>query len=585
MAGRFPKSGNVVNIRSLDSIEKGLVSEGLVSEEDLKSAALRAKRDGVPLGTVLTESGLITQNEFSRFIGEKTQPPWVDLKNYTIDRTVLDLIPEKIARRYNVIPLFKIEEVLTVAMSDPQDIIAIDQISALVKCKTEPVMASRGSIETAIEQWYGVGNARKMLIDQLIHEMTEVPGEKDINQSLDAYGKQALELHVKLEAEEAPIMRIVNSYLVQAILEEASDIHLEPKKDCLLVRFRIDGLLFDRERLPRKLVAPIISRIKIMSALDITKNKIFQDGRVGIIIRDRHIDIRTSTFPSMYGENVVLRVLDKSKGPPSLRDLGLSKDSMVIFRKMISATKGIILATGPTGSGKTTTLYSCISTLSRSSMNIMSIEDPIEYEIEGVVQSQVNPLNGVTFAAALRSILRQDPDVMYVGEIRDSETADIAVRAALTGHLVLSTLHTSNAVGAISRLRELGVPRDLLSSVLNCSFAQRLVRKTCPRCATDYQPEKGVLEKLNLPSGRRLRKGKGCDFCGHTGYRGRTGIFEILVIGAETRALIESGAPEPEIMKVAHAKGARTLLEDGLHKMMTGITTYEEIKRVIEEEE
>src|SRR5579863_1519183 len=287
MAGRFPRSGNVVNIRSLDSIEKGLVSEGLVSEEDLKSATLRAKRDGLPLGTVLTESGLITQNEFSRFIGEKNQPPWVDLKNYTIDRTVLDLIPEKIARRYNVIPLFKIEEVLTVAMSDPQDIIAIDQISALVKCKTESVMASRRSIETAIEQWYGVGNARKMLIDQLIHEMTEVAGEKDISQSLDAYGKQALELRVQLEAEEAPIMRIVNSFLVQAILEEASDIHLEPKKDCLLVRFRIDGLLFDRERLPRKLVAPVISRIKIMSALDISKNRIPQDGRVGIVIRNR----------------------------------------------------------------------------------------------------------------------------------------------------------------------------------------------------------------------------------------------------------------------------------------------------------
>jgi type IV pilus assembly protein PilB len=584
MASRFPKSGNVVNIRSLDSIEKGLVREGLVSEEDLKSATLRAKREGVPLGTVLTQSGLITEDEFLRYIGEKTPLPSVDLRNYTIDRAVLDLIPEKIARRYNIIPLFKIEDVLTVAMSDPQDIIAIDQISALVKCKTESVMASKQGIETAIEQWYGVGSARKTLIDQLINEMTEVASEKDISQSLDAYGKQALELRVKLEAEEAPIMRIVNSYLVQAILEEASDIHLEPKKDCLLVRFRIDGLLFDRERLPRKLVAPIISRTKIMSALDISKNKISQDGRVGIIIRDRHIDIRTSTFPSMYGENVVLRILDKSKGPPSLQDLGFSKDSLVIFRKLINATKGIILATGPTGSGKTTTLYSCISTLSTSRMNIMSIEDPIEYEIEGVVQSQVNSLTGVTFAAALRAILRQDPDVLYVGEIRDSETADIAVRAALTGHLVFSTLHTNNAVGAITRLRDLGVPRDLLSTVVNCSFAQRLVRKTCTRCVTDYQPEKGLLEKLNLPSSTRLRKGKGCDFCAHTGYRGRTGIFEILVIGKETRGLIERGASEAEIMEAAHAKGARTLLEDGMDRMMKGITTFEEIKRVIEDE-
>jgi len=584
MAGRIPKSGSVVNIRSVDSLEKGLVNEGLVSEEDLKSGTLRAKRDGVPRGTVSTESRLITEDKTSKFIGEKGQVPSVELRNYTIDRAVLDLIPEKIARRYNIIPLFKIEDVLTMAMSDPMDIVAIDQISALVRCKTESVMASGQSIKTAIDQWYGVGEARKTLIDELTTEIKEAHTEKDTGQSVDPYRKQLLELRLKSEAEEAPIIKLVNSYIVQAILEEASDIHLEPKQDCLLVRFRIDGLLFDRERLPRKLIAPIISRIKILSLLDISKNKISQDGRVGMVIRDRNIDIRTSTFPSMHGENVVLRLLDKSKGPPSLGDLGLSKDSLVIFRKMISATKGIILATGPTGSGKTTTLYSCMSTLSTSRMNIMAVEDPIEYEMEGVVQSQVNPLSGVTFASALRSILRQDPDVVYVGEIRDSETAEIAVRAALTGHLVFSTLHTNNAVGAITRLRELGVARDLLSSVLNCSFAQRLIRKTCPRCATDYQPEKEFLEKLNLPLGTRLRKGQGCDFCGNTGYRGRMGIFEILVIGKEMRALIESGASEAEILEVAHAKGARTLLEDGLHRVMKGFTTYEEIKRVIEEE-
>ncbi len=281
---------------------------------------------------------------------------------------------------------------------------------------------------------------------------------------------------------------------------------------------------------------------------------------------------------------MVLRLLDKSKGPPPLHDLGFSNDNLLILRKMISATKGIILATGPTGSGKTTTLYSCINTLSTSRLNIMAVEDPIEYEMEGVVQSQVNLTSGVTFASALRSILRQDPDVVYVGEIRDSETAEIAVRAALTGHLVLSTLHTNNAVGAITRLRDLGVPRDLLSSVLNCSFAQRLARKTCPRCVADYQPEKELLEKLNLPLNTIFRKGAGCHFCGNTGYRGRTGIFEILVIGKETRALIESGASEAEIMEVAHAKGARTLFEDGLLRMVEGITTYEEIKRVTEEE-
>jgi type IV pilus assembly protein PilB len=584
MAGRAPKSGNVVNIRSLDSIEKGLVSEGLLSEEELRSATMRAKRDGLPLGTVLTQSGLITEDEFSRFIGEKSPLPSVDLKNYTIDRTVLDLVPEKIARRYNVIPLFKIEDVLSMAMSDPMDIVAIDQISALVRCKTESVMASGESIKTAIDQWYGVGEARKRLINELINEIKEARSEKDTNQPVDPYKKQLMELRLKTEADEAPIIKLVNSYIVQAILAEASDIHLEPKKDCLLVRFRIDGVLFDRERLPRKLVAPIISRIKILSLLDISKNRIPQDGRVGMIIRDRNIDIRTSTFPSMHGENVALRLLDKSKGPPPLQNLGFSKDNLLILKKVITATKGIILATGPTGSGKTTTLYSCINTLSTSRLNIMAVEDPIEYEMEGVIQSQVNPTSGVTFASALRSILRQDPDVVYVGEIRDSETAEIAVRAALTGHLVFSTLHTNNAVGAVTRLRELGVARDLLSSVLNCSFAQRLIRKTCPRCATEYQPGKELIEKLNLPPSAKLRKGTGCDFCGNTGYRGRMGIFEILVTTKETRAGIESGASEAEIMNAARANGARTLLEDGVQRMIEGVTTYEEVQRVIEEE-
>jgi len=510
--------------------------------------------------------------------------PCVNLKDYTIDRPVLEFIPENIARRYNIIPLFKVEDVLTVAMSDPLNIVAIDEISALVQCKTESVMASRESIDTAIDQWYGVGNARKALIEELCGEIKEVATEKGIGHSGDTSSRQLMELRPKSEAEEAPIIKLVNSYIVQAILEEASDIHLEPKRDSLLVRFRIDGLLFDRELLPRRLAAPIISRTKIMSLLDISKSRTPQYGRVGIIIRDRHIDIRTSTFPSMYGENVVLRILDKSKGPPSLQELGYSKDNLVTFKRMLNATNGIILSTGPTGSGKTTTLYSCISTLRTSRMNIMTVEDPIEYQIEGVVQSQVNPLTGVTFATALRSILRQDPDVIYVAEIRDPETADIAVRAALTGHLVFSTLHTNNAGGAISRLRDLGVARDLLASVLNCSFAQRLVRKICPTYVRDYRPEEGLLEKLNLPLSTRFRKGKGCDFCGYTGYRGRTGIFEILVIGKEIRALIGSGASEDEIMQAARAKGTKTLFEDGLLKVMMGITTYEEIIRVTEEE-
>lgn len=583
MADPSPKNGNVVNIRSLDYLKKDLVSKGLVSEQDLQAAVLRAKRDNVPLAKMLIESGLITEEEISRLIGEKSQVPYVNLKNYTLDRSVLGMIPEKIARRYNILPLFKVEDTLTIAMSDPEDIVAIDEISALVKCKTEAVMSSRSNIDSAIDQWYGVGAARKALIDELSNELEEVSGTRD-GTSGDIHARQLMEVRLKSEAQEAPIVKLVNSYIVQAILEEASDIHMEPKKDSLLVRFRIDGLLFERERLPRRLAAPIISRVKIISALDISKSRVSQDGRVGIIIRDRNIDLRVSTFPSMYGENVVMRILDKSKGPPSLSMLGFSRDNLAIFKKLLTATKGIILSTGPTGSGKTTTLYSSISTLRTSKMNIMTIEDPIEYEIEGVVQSQVNPLTGVTFADALRSILRQDPDVIYVGEIRDAETADIAVRAALTGHLVFSTLHTNTAVGAVTRLRDLGVARDLLPTVLNCSFSQRLVRKICPRCVTEYQPEKVLLEKLDLPVSTKFRKGVGCDFCGLTGYRGRTGIFELLVVNKGIRELMAKGASEDEIMKVAYAKGAKNMFEDGMFKVVNGITTYDEIIKVTEEE-
>ena len=419
------EKGKVVSIKILDRLKQALVNEGVITTEQLAVAETTAQSENESLARILVQLNFVTEEQVVSFIGEKMHVPYVNINNYSVDREVLDLIPEKIARRYNIIPLFKIENVLTVVMSDPLDIISIDDISAVAGCKVEAAIASYDSIDAAIDQWYGIGDVRKQVIKQLAKDFKDVERQEELQ-----YVTAVSEIHLKKEASEKPIVNLVNSYIAQAMLEGASDIHLEPKRGYMKIRFRIDGFLYDRHQLPARLIAPITSRLKIMSGLDISNRRIPQDGRIGLIVRDRTIDIRTSTFPSMYGENVVLRILDKTRGIPTLSQLGFSDEDLNIFKKLIKATKGIMLATGPTGSGKTTTICSAINGLNTAEKNIMTIEDPIEYEIKGVVQSHVDPKSGATFANAFRSILRQDPDVIYIGEIRDTETAEIAVRAA-----------------------------------------------------------------------------------------------------------------------------------------------------------
>jgi len=580
MVNQTQTMDNVVSIRVLDRLKQEMVKEGLITIENLRIAETTAQQEQNTLSSTLIKSGFLSEEELTSFIGKKTNIPYVNIRNYSIDRNVLALVSEKLARHYRIIPLFIIENVLTIAMADPLNIISMDDISKLVKCQIESVIASGESIDIAIDQWYGSGQAREKLIEELAEEIKQVE-KRDDSKHID----QITEIHLKSQAAEKPIIKLVNSYIAQAMLEGASDIHLEPKKASMIVRFRIDGFLYEREPLPFKLIPPITSRIKVMSGLDITKRRVPQDGRMGLIIRDRNIDVRTSTFPSMYGENVVLRLLDKTKGVPTLSELGFSDGDFNVFKKMIRATKGIILATGPTGSGKTTTIYSAVGELNKEDKNVMTIEDPIEYEIEGIVQGQVDHQAGIIFPSALRSILRQDPDIIYVGEIRDFETAEIVVRAALTGHLVLSTLHTNDAIGTIMRLRDIGIESGLMEAVLRCSFAQHLVRKICPRCIKEYQPDESLLVNLGLPSGTRFYKGKGCGFCGGIGYRGRIGLFEILVINKDIRKLIADNASEEQIREAARAQGMQTLFQDGLKKVMEGITTIEEVKRVTEEEE
>lgn len=571
--------GEILTDKVIEDLKQDLIRENIINKDQLRIAEVMAQSENEALSTVLVKLGFATEKQLASFIGERIHIPYVDIKNYTIDSKVLKLIPEKIARRYNIIPLFSVEDVLSVAMSNPLDIVSIDDLNAVAEFKVEAVITSKESINEAIDQWYDTGkDARRKLIEKLAGELTEVKRDEESQYSKITNNADLIE-----KANEAPIVRIVNSYITQAVLDGASDIHLEPRRDSMAVRFRIDGLLYNRQSLPVKLSASITSRIKVMTGLDISNRRTPQDGRMGVHIRNRNIDIRTSTFPSMYGENVVLRILDKTKGVPTLSELGFSNKDLNTFERLIKSTKGILLSTGPTGCGKTTTIYSAMNVLNTADKNLMTVEDPIEYEVEGVIQSQMNPKAGTNFANSLRSILRQDPDIIYIGEIRDLETAEIAVRAALTGHLVLSTLHTNDAVGAIARLLDIGIGAGLIADVVGGSFAQRLVRKICQNCRKAYQPDEDILKNLGLPLDTRFYKGEGCKVCDDIGYKGRVAIFEILVVNKDIKRLIGEKASGDEILKAAKAQGMRTLFEDGLQKVIKGITTINELERVVKE--
>ncbi len=571
------QNDNVISIEFLDRLAHNLNEEGLVTQENIRIAKEKAQQANKPLYKALVKLGYISEEKITTFMGNKLGIPFVNIRNYTIDSEMLDLVPEKVARRYKILPLFKIEKILTVAISDPLDINFLDDIAAVTGCKVEPVIASPGSVQAAIEQWYGMGAIRQQLIDELIEDCKEIAGEEDKGQRF----RETAEVRLRNEAEEIPIIRLVNSYIVQAFLEGASDIHLQPKKNAVQVRFRIDGIMYEKFPIPTALAQKVAARIKVMARMDITVKKIPQDGRIGFVIRDKHVDIRISTLPSMFGENIVLRLLDQSKGIPTLSELGFYGEDLRLFKSIITASSGMIIASGPTGSGKTTTIYSAISALNKVSKNIMTLEDPIEYMIGGIVQSQVDSIAKGSFAGFLKAILRQDPDIIYVGEMRDYETAEVATRAALTGHLVFSTLHTNNAIGSIMRLSDMGIDPGLLASVLNCCFAQRLVRRICTKCITEYQPDESLLARFRVRPGTRLHKGRGCDSCRGTGYKGRIGVYEILTTNNEIKGLIETKAPENVIVKAAKAHGMRTFLEDGLRKVTDGLTTLEEISTTI----
>ena len=548
-----------------------LLKNGVLKQDQVNKAMDEAKKTGAPIEKILERMGFISEIDIVKMQADSLGVPFMDLADYLIDSEVINLIPEQTAKKCNAVPLFKIGDTLTVAMVDPLDISAIDEIRKKSNVQAiEAVLSTEDMINKVIDQYYGaIGNAEELI--------KEVAKDKDSMVIKDASTLTEI-------AQDTPVIKLANIIIIQAVKDRASDIHIEPEQDKVRIRYRIDGILKEVKNMPKYLQSALTSRIKIMAKLDISETRKPQDGRIQIKMENKNLDLRVSTFPTVYGENVVMRILDKSSVLLGLAELGFSKKDLQDFDKVIRHSNGIILVTGPTGSGKTSTLYATLSTINSMEKNIITIEDPVEYEIPLIRQTQINPKAGLTFATGLRSILRQDPDIVMVGEIRDKETAEIAVQASLTGHLVLSTLHTNDAPSALTRLIDMGVEPFLISSSVIAILAQRLVRVICPKCKEKYKPTKEELKGMHLSQDIELFRGKGCKNCKDSGFGGRIGIFELMLINSEIKSMIIAKRSADEIKKKALGLGMRILYDDGIEKVKNGTTTIGEVLRVTEEE-
>jgi len=549
-----------------------LRDEGLISEEQLQAALEKQKTEkGLRIGEVLVAMGAVTAEDVAQAIWQQRQIPYVDLDNYALDPKVIELVPERIARAYLALPLFKIGNALTVAMADPLNLIAVDDLRSRTGCEIETVISTEDKIEKFLDHYYRMDES----ITQLIADVAEEEGEKTASK----------DPAVAAEIEEAPMIKLANLIIQQAVRDGASDIHIEPGEHDVKVRYRIDGMLHEINKIPKTIQEAIASRFKVWAEIDVTEKRTAQDGHFFVNSDGKEIEVRLSTFPTIYGENLVMRVLDPSATILELRTLGFPAVIFDTYMSLIKATQGMILVTGPTGSGKTTTLYATLNLISDPSLSVITIEDPVEYRLEGIRQTQVNPQAGVTFAAGLRAIVRQDPDVIMVGEIRDLETAQMAVRASLTGHVVFSTLHTNDAPGSITRLLDIGVEPFLISSGVTGVLAQRLARTVCRSCKEPYVPSEEDLAQFGIAErakGRTFFRGRGCQGCRFSGYRGRVGIFELLLVTDPIRDLINQRSSDADIRKAALKTGdLRILYRDGLEKAAKGVTTLEEISRIV----
>ena len=562
-----------------------LVERGFITADQLEKAIGEQKREEERLEETIVRLKYAEEEPILQCLADYFSLPFVDLDTYLVDEEVVSLIPEKIARRHTLIPLFKIGNTLMIAMADALNIAAVDEVRKRAKTDVEIAISTEQKIKKAIDQYYGV---TATMLESTLGAVGRGDGGEPFVETAH-YGKThdlAFQGVSSGPMEDAPAARMFDLIMLQAIRDRASDIHFEPEEEAIRVRFRIDGFLYEFQTLPKQIHPSLASRIKILADMDIAETRLPQDGNFNLKLEQRGFEIRVSTFPTIYGENVVIRVLDQTNALLKLEDLGFGEDMFALYERLIRRSNGILLVTGPTGSGKTTTLYASLNMINAMEKNIVTIEDPVEYRLALIRQTQVNPKTGITFAAGLKSILRQDPDVVMVGEIRDLETSEMAIQAALTGHLVLSTLHTTDAPEAIVRLMDIGVEPYLISSSVIGVLAQRLVRLICPDCKTPYQVGPELLSELGddfpKPEGPlSLYRGKGCKNCKGSGYFGRTGIFELLFVNERIKQLIAEKASAQIIRKTARDMlGMTSLREDGLRKVVRGTTTLDEVDRV-----
>lgn len=550
---------------------KTLLKKGLVTQSQIDESIGAINENDID--RFLIEKGYLSEKDAVKTDAEGIGYPFIDLSEIELDVKLVKTIPRHLAEKYKVVIVSKDGDKINLAMANPLNVFATDDIRSLTNCTINPMLTSERMIMQKIEGLYTQLDSTEEILDTIVAEDDEVKAIEE-EETLTTTKLQAA-------AEEAPVIKLSNSIIMQAVKDGASDIHVEPTKTTVRIRFRIDGVLHEEMKFPRKIHAALVSRFKILAKLDIAERRVPQDGRIPLRVEGKEIDLRVATLPTVWGEKVTMRILDKSAILIGVERLGFESEDMHVFKKLITKPYGIIFSTGPTGSGKTTTLYAVLNELNSVDRNLTSIEDPIEYQLPGVAQGQVNMKAGMTFAGALRSMLRQDPDIIMVGELRDKETAEVAVHASLTGHLVLATIHANDAASTITRLFHMGVEPYLVSSSVICVLAQRLVRRICPECKIDYVPPPDALQRLGIPPGTKLYRGQGCEFCRETGYQGRLGVFELMELDDELRLLIADEASAPAIRRKALELGMHTLQQDGIRKVIAGTTSIEECMRVL----
>jgi type IV pilus assembly protein PilB len=561
-----------------------LLREKIITADQLKAAGDFQKKNSLPVGTSLVQLGYISEEEIAQALSRQLGYPYIDLDQFEVYPEVINLIPNDVAKKYSVMPIHRIRTFLTLAMVDPTDLEVIEDIRFRTGLSIQPVIASESGVMNAINKYYGSADAIRV---KKIVEDIELAEEGRIN--IVEVEPEEENLHeLEAEAEEAPIIKLVNQTFIEAIKRGASDVHFEPYETTFRVRYRIDGDLYEIVNLPLKYKNPVVSRVKILSQMDIAEKRLPQDGRIKMRVKldngkKKEVDMRVSSLPTMWGEKVVARILDKEMLKLDLTQLGFEEESLAMFQEAIHRPWGIVIVSGPTGSGKTNTLYSAVSTINSLDINIMTAEDPVEFNIQGINQVPVREEIGLTFAACLRTFLRQDPDIMLVGEMRDLETVDVAIKAALTGHLVFSTIHTNDAASSITRLVNMNVEPFLIADSLILVAAQRLIRRLCKKCAQPHSlPESALIEmgfRKDELKGLHILRPKGCDACNKTGYKGRTALFEVMRVDEDIREMILSRAQSREIKKKAIEKGMLTLRRSGLTKIKGGITSVEEVLR------